>query len=391
MKTLKTILKLSTISLLFAFCSSNDPDDSTIQPVDETYKVVSAFPKLTFIRPVDLQQPNDGTNRIFVVEQAGVISVFPHDEATAAKTTFLDMQSKVQSRGNEQGLLGLAFHPDYKTNGYFYVNYTATNPDRSVISRFKVSSNKDQADPASEQILFTVPDPYSNHNGGQITFGPDGYLYIALGDGGSGGDPQKNGQNRAAWLGKIHRIDVNKSNGSTLYGIPADNPFAGNNLGYREEIYAYGLRNPWRFSFDASTKQLWVGDVGQNTYEEIDIVEKGGNYGWNTMEARHTFGSGGDQTGMKLPVWEYGRSEGVSITGGFVYRGTALTGLKGKYIYADYGSRKLWMLDPKDMANPSNKEILTTDFSVSSFGVDLKNELFICGFDGKIYTLDVVK
>lgn len=390
MKTLLTMVKISALSLLFAFCSGTDADD-TVPIVDETYKVVSAFPKLTFMRPVDLQQPNDGTNRIFVVEQAGVISVFPQDEAATAKTTFLDIQSKVQSRGNEQGLLGLAFHPDYKTNGYFYVNYTATNPDRSVISRFKVSSNKDQADAASEQILFTVPDPYSNHNGGQITFGPDGYLYIALGDGGSGGDPQRNGQNRSTWLGKIHRIDVNKTNGATMYGIPADNPFAGNTSGYREEIYAYGLRNPWRFSFDATTKQLWVGDVGQNTYEEIDIVEKGDNYGWNTMEGKHSFGSGGDQTGMKLPIWEYGRSEGISITGGFVYRGTALAGLKGKYIYADYGSRKLWSLDPKDMANPVNKELLTTDFSVSSFGVDQKNELFICGFDGKIYKLEVVK
>jgi len=388
MKTFLTMVKFSILSLLFIFCSGNEADDA-VPEVDETYKVVSAFPKLTFLRPIDLQQPNDGTNRIFVVEQAGVISVFPQDEATTAKTTFLDLQSKVQSKGNEQGLLGLAFHPDYKNNGFFYINYTATNPERSVISRFKVSSNKDQADPASEQILFTVPDPYSNHNGGQITFGPDGYLYIALGDGGSGGDPQRNGQNKSTWLGKIHRIDVSKTNGTTLYGIPTDNPFAGNTSGYREEIYAYGLRNPWRFSFDATTKQLWVGDVGQNSYEEIDIVDKGDNYGWSTMEGKHSFGSGGDQTGMKLPIWEYGRGEGISITGGFVYRGTALPNLAGKYIYADYGSRKLWSLDPKDMANPVNKELLITDFSVSSFGVDQKNELFICGFDGKIYKLDV--
>ena len=396
MKIFPTFFGLAAISLLFSFCSSDpidaDPDDTGTTPdTDVTYQIVSAFPKLTFMRPVDLQQPDDETNRLFVVEQSGIISVFPNDEAATGKTTFLDIQSRVNSKGNEQGLLGLAFHPDYKTNGYIYVNYTAGNPDRNIVSRFKVSANKDQIDTGSEQVLLSISDPYSNHNGGQLSFGPDGFLYIAFGDGGSGGDPQGNGQNRASLLGKIVRIDVNKQEKGNQYGIPSDNPFAGNTSGYREEIYAYGLRNPWRFSFDATTKKLWVGDVGQNSYEEIDIVEKGGNYGWNTMEGFHSFGSGGSQTGLKLPIWEYGRSLGISITGGFVYRGTALPGLKGKYIFADYGSRRLWMLDPADIANPVVTELPKTEFAVSSFGVDQKNELFICGFDGKIYKLAIMK
>src|SRR6478609_3864001 len=390
MKNLSNAMKLMGVSLLFSFCSSTD-NDNAMTSADVTYEVVDAFPKLTFARPVDIQQPKDNTNRLFVVEQAGVISVFANTSDVATKTTFLDIQDKVQDQGNEQGLLGLAFHPSYTSNGYLYVNYTASNPNRTVVSRFKVSSNANQADALSEQVLLTIPDPYSNHNGGQVTFGPDGYLYIACGDGGSGGDPQGNGQNRAALLGKILRIDVNKQENGNQYGIPSDNPFAKNTSGYREEIYAYGLRNPWRFSFDAATGQLWTGDVGQNTYEEIDIIEKGGNYGWNTMEANHPFGSGGDQTGMKLPIWEYGRNQGISITGGFVYRGTALPELKGKYIYADYGSTRMWTLDPADTKNPVIAELPKTSFAVSSFGVDQKNELFICGFDGKIHKLSVVK
>ena len=291
------------IFLLFAFCSDTSRDETNDNP--PAYKTTVAFPGLSFTRPVDLQYPPDNTNRIFVVEQAGVISVFPNDKSASTRNTFLDIREKVDDQGNEEGLLGLAFHPDYKTNGYFYVNYTAANPNRTVISRFKVSSaDPGQADPASEMELLTFAQPYSNHNGGQVSFGPDGFLYIAVGDGGSGGDPQDHGQNRSTLLATILRIDVNKQEDGKPYGIPADNPFAGNNQGYREEIYAYGLRNPWRFSFDAANGRLWTGDVGQNAYEEIDIVEKGGNYGWNTMEGNHCFEpkSGCDRAGLKPPV-----------------------------------------------------------------------------------------
>jgi len=351
-----------------------------------------AFPELSFTRPVDLQHAGDESNRFFVLEQRGIISAFINDAGTAEKVEFLNIEDKVDDSGNEEGLLGLAFHPNFESNGYFYVNYTASNPDRTVISRFQVSPpTSNSADRESETILLEFPQPYSNHNGGQLSFGPDGYLYIAVGDGGSGGDPQDNGQNRKTLLGSILRIDVDQQEGGLKYAIPADNPFAGNKEGYREEIYAYGLRNPWRFSFDAETDELWTADVGQNSYEEINIIKKGGNYGWNTMEGLHCFEPSSDcnTEGLELPVWEYGRSEGVSVTGGFVYRGETIPELKGKYIYADFATGRIWALDASNVDNPVNTELLKAGFSISSFGVGPDQELYICGFDDKIYKLVV--
>lgn len=387
MKLVYKLNPLIVVFLLFAFCSDTTTNESETGP--PTYKAVEAFPKLSFKRPVDLQYPPDSTNRIFVVEQAGIISVFPNDPDAETKETFLDIRAKVDDGGNEEGLLGLAFHPDYKTNGFFYVNYTASSPNRTVISRFKVSdSNPNQADPGSEAELLTFTQPYSNHNGGQVSFGPDGYLYIATGDGGSGGDPQENGQDRSTLLGKILRIDVDNPEGGKQYGIPPDNPFADNDQ-YRPEIYAYGLRNPWRFSFDPASGRLWAGDVGQNAWEEIDIIEKGGNYGWNTMEANHCFDprNGCDRSDLKTPIHEYGRDEGISITGGFVYHGPSLPELKGKYIYADYATRRVWSLDHTDLSNPANTLLFEADFNISSFGVDQNHELYLCGFDGRIHKL----
>lgn len=386
-------LPLFASFLLFAFCSDSTRQEENDQSGEQppvSYKTVVAFPNLSFTRPVDLQHAGDNSNRIFVVEQAGVISVFPNDKGASDKKTFLDIRQKVDDAGNEEGLLGLAFHPDYKSNGYFYVNYTANNPDRTVISRFKVSpGDPDQADAASEQVLLTFAQPYDNHNGGQVVFGPDGYLYISTGDGGSGGDPHHNGQNRSALLGKILRIDVNKQEGGKQYGIPADNPFAKNASGYREEIYAYGMRNPWRISFDSKTGRLWAGDVGQNLFEEIDVIEKGGNYGWNTMEATHCFEpkNGCDQSGLKLPIHEYPREEGISVTGGFVYHGPTLKSLEGQYIYADYATMRIWAIEHSDLKKPVNKLLVQADFNISSFGVDQNNELYLCGFDGKIHRL----
>lgn len=358
-------------------------------PVEAGYQVKAVFSKLSFTRPVDFQHANDNSNRLFVVEQEGIISVFKNEASVSSKKTFLDIRTKVEDSGNEEGLLGLAFHPQYKTNGYFYVNYTASNPDRTVISRFKVSAtNPDAADPASEVVLLTFNQPYSNHNGGQVSFGPDSYLYIGVGDGGSGGDPKGHGQNLKTLLGSILRIDVNKQDNGKKYAIPTDNPFAGNKSGYQEEIYAYGLRNPWRLSFDPVTKKLWTGDVGQNAYEEIDIIEKGGNYGWNIMEGKHCFEPRNNcpQQGLKLPVCEYPRKDGISVTGGFVYRGPSLPALTGKYIYADYGSGKIWSLDAST-ASPRNALLTESNLNIASFGVDPKNELYICAFDGKIYML----
>lgn len=387
MKKKKIVPIFFLTMLLLAGCNvENDKED--IQNKGPLV-LKEAFPGLSFTRPVDFQHAGDDSDRVFVVEQRGVITVFQNDSTIGSKSVFLDIEDQVKDEGNEEGLLGLAFHPDYKSNGYFYVNYTASNPDRTVISRFQVSAtDENKTDKASELVLLEFDQPYSNHNGGQLAFGPDGYLYIAVGDGGSGGDPQGNGQNLKALLGTILRIDVDNSEDENSYGIPNDNPFVDNTEGYREEIYAYGLRNPWRFSFDAENGELWTGDVGQNLYEEIDIIEKGGNYGWNIMEASHCFKPENDcdEEGLILPVWEYDRSQGdISITGGHVYRGPTMAELNGLYVYADYVTGRIWTLDATDRTSPVNKELIRGEFQISSFGVDQDEELFICGFDGKIY------
>lgn len=364
-----------------------------VTPVQSQTLIKNAFPNITIPSPVDLQSPFDETNRIFVVSQPGKIYVFPNNSSASNPKVFLDITDRVLS-GGEQGLLGLAFHPNFIKNGYFYVNYTANNPRRTIISRFQVSNtNGDSAVKASEFILMTYNQPFSNHNGGQVSFGPDGYLYIAAGDGGSGGDPQGNGQNKAALLGKILRIDVNGTSGNKNYLIPPDNPFAGNTQGWAEEVYAYGMRNPWRFSFDLATNKLWVADVGQNMWEEINIVEKGGNYGWKIMESFHCYSpsTGCDTTGLKLPIWEYAHNSagGYSITGGFVYRGNKNPKLYGKYIYADYVSKRIWSLKYTP-GQPVQNEVLinTTGFSIVSFGEDNFKNLYILDYTGKIWTFE---
>jgi glucose/arabinose dehydrogenase len=362
--------------------------DSSGQTLND-YSVEVAFPNLTFNQPVGICSAGDGTNRLFVVEQTGAIRVFENSENTATSKVFLDISDQVLY-GGEQGLLGLAFHPNYGENGYFYLNYVADNPRRTIIARYSVMANDaDQADQNSELVLLELNQPFSNHNGGQLAFGADGYLYIGLGDGGSGGDPFGNAQNRSSLLGKILRIDVDSPSAGRNYGIPADNPFTGNTLGYGEEIYAYGLRNPWRFSFDPSTGRLWVADVGQNQREEIDLVEKGKNYGWNIMEGTICYSpsTGCNQTGLELPVWDYGRDEGNCVIGGFIYRGSALTGLYGAYIYGDYGSGRIWALQYDGTGAPVNTLIAATALSITSFGLDENSELYFVAFDGKIHML----
>lgn len=351
------------------------------------FTLQNAFPNLTFTNPVDLQNAGDGTDRIFVVEQAGRIYVFENNPTTTVKKLFLNIVDSVSS-GGEMGLLGLAFHPNYENNGYFYVNYTKSSPyRRTLISRFKVSStNPDSADRSSATILMEIAQPYSNHNGGQLAFGPDGYLYIALGDGGSGGDPQNNSQNKSSLLGKLLRINVDQIQGSLNYSIPPDNPFANNSQGFKEEIYAYGLRNPWRFSFDFTTGNLWCGDVGQSSREEIDIITNGGNYGWRCYEGTLPYNTSGcTGTNYLPPIWEYPRSEGYSVTGGFVYRGPNLPELYGKYIYGDYGTKKIWALTYDGVNPPVNQFLVTCNSAISSFGVDLNNELYVVGYNGIIY------
>jgi len=350
------------------------------------YNFQVAFPNLTFSNPLDLQHAGDGSNRIFVVEQAGRIKVFPNNSSVTTTKTFLDITDRVTS-GGETGLLGLAFHPNYESNGYFYVNYTAPSPLRTVVSRFQVSpTNPDSADKNTEQILLTFNQPYSNHNGGCVAFGADGYLYIATGDGGSGGDPQNNAQNITNLLGKILRIDVDNPQPPLNYGIPPTNPFVDStNTSIRKEIYAYGLRNPWRMSFDPVTGWLWAADVGQNTWEEIDIINNGGNYGWRCYEGNHPYNTSGCNGTYIFPIWEYSHSEGISVTGGYVYRGQNVPELYGKYIYGDYGSRKVWSLLYDGINPATNTQITTAAASITSFGVDQNNELYLVSFNGKIY------
>ncbi|MFD2936214.1 PQQ-dependent sugar dehydrogenase [Spirosoma flavum] len=366
------------------------PDSTGTSANTLSAKVVNAYPKLTFSSPVEYTYANDGSNRVFVVEQAGRIRVFENDANTASAGTYVDIRSKVAS-GGEMGLLGLAFHPDFKQNGFFYVNYTKDNPRETIVSRFKAqSAGSLTVDPASEVILFKFGQPYANHNGGKVLFGPDGYLYVSTGDGGSGGDPQNNGQNRSSWLGKILRVDVNSTD-KGQYGIPTDNPFKGNTNGYREEIFAYGLRNPWRVSFDEQGR-LWAGDVGQDKIEEVDIVTKGGNYGWRVKEANADFNAKDNSvnaTDLIAPVWQYTHDSGdVSITGGVVYRGAASPALRGKYIYADYASGRVWALTPNGSKAAANQEIVTQAGNISAFGEDQKKELYLCDLgSGKILKL----
>ncbi|WP_373511449.1 sorbosone dehydrogenase family protein [Persicitalea sp.] len=392
-----SIHKLLAWSALFLFVAcGNGQDDGSGNPVTPapsgavSYKITEAFPDLKFDDPVELVNAADGSNRLFVVEQPGTIRFFDATKKPATATLFLDIKNKVKS-GGEMGLLGLAFHPNFKSNGYIYVNYTRDNPRESVVARYKVSNPATgAADSATETILLTYAQPYSNHNGGAVHFGPDGYLYVSTGDGGSGGDPKNNAQDKTSLLGKILRLDVNAT-GKGNYGIPADNPFAGNKEGTREEIYAYGLRNPWRMSFDPTTKKLWTGDVGQNQIEEIDIIEKGGNYGWRLKEADDCFNPKNNcqEPGLIDPVWDYTHAKGdISITGGYVYRGTKLPGLAGKYVYGDYASGRIWALEVPSSGTAKNDLLIDKSASISAFGVDEQNELYFFDYSGgKILTL----
>jgi glucose/arabinose dehydrogenase len=301
-----------------------------------------------FDSPVDVTNAGDGSGRLFVLEQAGRIRLVKG--GVLVEPPFLDITGRIAS-GGERGLLGLAFHPDYPTDPRFFVNYTDRDGN-TVVSQFTVSgADRDLGDPDSEVVLMHIAQPFANHNGGAVVFGPDGMLYIATGDGGSGGDPQGNGQRLDTHLGKILRIDVNVVPGSSkAYQVPAENPFA-TTAGAKPEIWFYGLRNPWRIRFDRATGDLWIGDVGQNAWEEIDVAragQKGLDYGWNIMEATHCFnpGSGCDQTGLTLPVAEYNHDFGCAVIGGVVVRDPSQGRLNGRYLFGDACSDNLWLMDP---------------------------------------------
>jgi uncharacterized repeat protein (TIGR03806 family) len=350
-------------------------------PQASTLQSQLAFPNLTFNQPLFLTDAGDGTNRLFVLEKPGRIMVFPNDPNVTQATVFLDIQDKVIEDG-EQGLLGLAFDPQYSTNGFFYVYYSADGPQRSRITRFQVSANANVADPASEMVLLEIAQPgFSNHKAGWMDFGPDGKLYIAVGDGGSGNDPNNNAQNLNSLLGKILRINPDPSN-----LIPTDNPFVGT-AGARPEIWAYGMRNPFRMSFDRGTGTLWAGDVGQNRVEEVDIIKAGGNYGWRIYEGTLSNLNPDNRpaTDFTPPIIEYGRDLGNSITGGYVYRGPTLANFVGVYFYGDFGSGRIWALVSDGTGVISNTEVATVANGPASFGEDEAGELYVVTIgDGRI-------
>lgn len=403
---------LCALILVFALAMS----PTAFGEVDESplaVDIVPAFPQLKWPGwltnedsgkrrpplPVLLTGAGDGTNRIFVVSQYGVVFVFENSPSASEPKVFLDISDNVSfnPRENEEGFLGLAFHPKFKENGEFFVYYTSKTdpgPRHSIVSRFKVSpEDPNRAVRETEERVLVIPQPYWNHNGGTIAFGPDGYLYIALGDGGAGNDPHMHGQNLQSLFASILRIDIDhkdkdREGKEMTYAIPKDNPFVGQPGFARGEIWAYGLRNVWRFSFDRETGTCWAGDVGQNTWEEIDIIVKGGNYGWNLREGAHPFGpfGSGPREDLIEPIWDYGRKYGMSITGGCVYRGTSAPELEGAYLYADYISGHLWALwydfDRKEVI--ANRTLREKGAPVIHYGEDDQGEVYFTTPEGDI-------
>ena len=340
--------------------------------------------------PVAIAHAGDGSGRLFIVEQAGRILLA--GKGAPLPDAFLDITDRVRS-GGERGLLGLAFPPGYADKGYFYVNYTALN-GATTISRFRlIAGDPNRADPASEEILLVIAQPYANHNGGQIAFSPrDGYLYVGMGDGGSGGDPQNRAQNPNELLGKLLRLDVEGAVGSgSAYLIPPTNPYTAT-VGYRPEIWALGLRNPWRFSFDRQTGDLYIGDVGQGLWEEIDYQPAssagGQNYGWRIMEGAHCYNPDPcDSTGLTLPIWEYSHSAGQCVTGGYVYRGDDYPDLAGMYVFGDYISGAIWGLR-RAGGSWEHDELIQAPFQISAFGEGEDGQLYAAAYDeGAIYRL----
>lgn len=352
-----SLLGVALISMLLAMAPQAPSAVGTIPDV----RLQRVFPSLALKRPLQVVQAPGDDARLFILEQAGRVVVVKRGDREAKRgEEFLDLRKRVNDRNNEEGLLSLAFHPDFAKNREFFVYYTAEPPRRSVLSRFKANADGTVGEPDSEEVLLEIDQPYWNHNGGTIRFGPDGMLYLGVGDGGAAGDPKQAGQDLGQLLAKILRIDVNRKGAEKPYAIPTDNPFVGVR-GAKPEVWAYGLRNPWRMAFDRKTGELWVGDVGQNEWEEIDIVSRGGNYGWNVREGAHEFRGGkvgafgSDYVG---PIVDYPRNEGISVTGGAVWRSTMHPSLDGVYIYGDFGSGRLWGLRHVDGKNEGPKILL---------------------------------
>ncbi len=379
--------------------------------------LVIAFPNLKFNRPLWMEEIPDGSKRLIVIEQDGKVFLFPCDRSAKDPKTFLDLTPRKPHVQNEEGLLAFAFHPKFKENGLLYLYYSQQAPKRSVLSEVHVSkSNPDQADLSTERVLLEVPQPYWNHNGGTIIFGPDGYLYLSLGDGGDANDPHNVGQSGHFLLAKILRLDVNSRTGNLPYGIPKDNPFVATEddgkpkadpfdtrpEGVRPEIWAYGLRNVWRMSFDRETGELWAADVGQDKWEEVDLITKGGNYGWSVREGFHEFKKTKVQGKPLDPVIEYphnpdlsaeckfpDHSIGMSITGGYVYRGKNIPSLRGVYVYGDYATGTIWGFRHENGKVTTHGTLVSGNPSrnPASFAQDGEGEVYVLCFDGNIYAL----
>jgi len=350
-----------------------------------------AFPKLQFTMPIHFGHVPDGSDRVLVVEQKGRVLIFENRDDVATFDVAIDIRPKVKS-GGEEGLLGLAFHPKFKENGQVFLHYTAQPGRMTTVSRFKMDDERKKILPASEEVIFTLKQPFPNHNGGWIDFSPktdEGLLYISLGDGGAAADPLNAGQDKKSLLGKILRIDVDRKQDGAAYAIPKDNPFAGE-ANARGEIWAWGLRNAWRCSFDRETGDLWAGDVGQGKWEEIDVIVKGGNYGWRLREGRHDFNPVKAMPNDLIePVAEHPHGQADSITGGYVYRGTKVPALAGAYIYGDFARGLVWMLPNAADVAKANKAVepvyLAHVNQIASFGQDKDGEVYVVDYGGLIW------
>lgn len=379
---------ISLLLAIFLFVSGQAPKPPAFSPPDPKAPVrtVVAFEHLKFNQPVQITAAPGAGDALLVVERQGKIWRFENKAGVREKTLALDASKSIDSKQSEEGLLGLAVDPKFKENSRVFLYFTRYKPLRSILASYTMDAAGTTIDPASEKIILEIPQPYWNHNGGLPAFGPDGHLYLSLGDGGNQKDPHSNGQNLNLLLGKMLRIDVHNVPAGKSYGVPKDNPFVGREDA-RPEIYAFGLRNVWRYSFDRKTGEIWAADVGESAWEEVNIIKKGGNYGWSAREGGGAFVAERGKGPYEEPLYVYGRADGVSITGGHVYRGPTLAAIQGSYIFGDFQSGRVWSLT-RGEKNEIKVMQIGNVLGLASFGEDKNGEILICSFDGRIYKVE---